>query len=166
VVRGLWYGGLGVLTVAKILGADSGGGSSDSTEDRTTAGVLGLPFGRYLVFAAAAGFLAAAAWNAYRGATCGFRKRLRTASMGDAEETAVTGVGLVGHLARAAVFALVGLFLAKAAWEFDPREARGLDATLREVAAQPLGTVLLCAVGAGLAAYGLYCFVQARHRDL
>jgi hypothetical protein len=164
--RGLWYGGLGVLTVAKILGADSGGGSATAAEDQTTAGILGLPFGRYLVFAVAAGFLGAAGWNAYRAATCNFRKRLRTWRMSDAEETAVTGVGVVGHLARAVVFSLVALFLGKAAWEFDPKEARGLDATLREVASQHYGTVLLCAVAAGLAAYGLYCFVQARHRDL
>jgi hypothetical protein len=126
--------------------------------------VLGLPFGRYLVFAAAAGFLAVAGWNAYRAATCNFRKRLRTWRMGDAEEAAVTGIG--GHLARAVVFALVALFLGKAAWEFDPKEARGLDATLHEVASRHYGTVLLCAVAAGLAAYGLSCFMQARHRDL
>ncbi|HWG55691.1 MAG TPA: DUF1206 domain-containing protein [Gaiellaceae bacterium] len=165
VARGLWYAGLGVLTVSKIVGADSGGGGGAS-EDRTTAGVLGLPFGRYLVFAAGAAFLAAAGWNAYRGITCNFRKRLRTGRMSDAEEAATTGAGVLGHLARAAVFTLVGLFLGKAAWEYDPQEAHGLDATLREVAAQPSGTFLLLAVAAGLAAYGLYCFAQARYRDV
>lgn len=166
IARGLWYAGLGVLTVAKIVGAGSGGGSGGASEDRATAGVLGLPFGRYLVYAAAAGFLIAAGWNAYRAITCNFRKRLRTGQMSDTEETAAIGTGLVGHLARGVVFALVALFLAKAAWQFDPEEARGLDATLREVASQPYGTFLLSAVAAGLAAYGLYCFVQARYRDL
>jgi len=165
VARGFWYGGLGVLTVLKIVGADSGGGGGAS-EDRTTAGILGLPGGRYLVFAAAAAFFAAAGWNAWRAITCNFRKRLRTQRMGDAEETAATGVGIVGHVARAVVWSLVGLFLAKAAWQFDPKETRGLDATLREVASQPYGTFLLLAVAAGLAAYGLYCFVQARYRDV
>ena len=166
VVRGGWYAGLGALTVAKIVGADSGRGGGGASEDRATAGVLGLPFGRYLVFAIAVGFLAAAGWNAYRAITCNFRKRLRTGRLNDAEETAAIGTGLVGHAARGVVFALVALFLGKAAWEFDPEEARGLDATLREVASQPYGTFLLCAVAAGLAAYGLYCFVQARYRDL
>ena len=163
VLRGAWWAGLGVLTVAKLVGAGSGG---TNEEDRTTAGVLGLPFGRYLVFAVAAGFLGAAAWNGYRAVTCNFRKRLRTEQMGEAEETAATGAGIVGHLARLVVFGLIGLFLAKAAWEFDPQEARGLDAALREVAAQPYGAFLLGAVAIGLLAYGAYCFVQARYRDV
>jgi len=46
------------------------------------------------------------------------------------------------------------------------KEARGLDATLHEVASRHDGTGFLCAVAAVLAAYGLYCFMQARHRDL
>ena len=161
VARGVWYGGLGALTVAKIVGA---GGGSGNEEDEATAGVLGLPFGRYLVFAVAAGFVAAAAWNGYRAATCNFRKKLKTHEMNDAEETAATGAGVLGHSARLVVFGLIGVFLAKAAWEFEPTEARGLDATLHEVVSQRYGGILLGAVAAGLLAYGLYCFVQARYK--
>jgi hypothetical protein len=164
VARGVWWGALGALTVSKIVGAGSEGASNK--EDEATAGVLGLPFGRYLVFAVAAGFLAAAAFNGYRALTGKFRKRLRTERMGEAEEKAATGAGLLGHLARFVVFGLIGLFLAKAAWEFDAEETRSLDGALREVAAQPYGTFLLGAVAIGLGAYGLYSFAQARYRDV
>ncbi len=164
VAQGLWWGALGVLTVSKIVGA--GSERASNKEDEATAGVLGLPFGRYLVFALAAGFLAAAAWNAYRALTGQFRKRLRTEQMDEAEETAATGVGVLGHLARFVVFGLIGLFLAKAAWQFDPDQTRSLDGALREVAVQPYGAFLLGAVAIGLSAYGLYCFVQARYRDV
>jgi Domain of Unknown Function (DUF1206) len=164
VARGLWWGALGVLTVSKIVGASSG--ETSGKEDEATAGVLGLPLGRYIVFAAAAGFVAAALFNGYRAVTFNFRKRLETERMDEAEEKAATGVGVLGHLARFVVFGLIGLFLGKAAWEFDPDETRSLDGALREVAAQPYGTFLLCAVAIGLGAYGLYCFVQARYRDV
>lgn len=165
VAKGVWYGGLCVLTVLKLVGAESesGGGSQ---EDRATSGVLGLPYGRYLVLAVAAGFVAAALFNGYRAITCNFQKKLETHKMSEAEETAATGVGIVGHLARFVVFGLIGAFLAKAAWEYDPEEAVGLDAALYEVARQPYGSFLLGAVAVGLLAYAVYCFVQARYRDV
>jgi hypothetical protein len=165
VAKGFWYGGLCVLTVLKIAGAESesGGGSQ---EDRATSGVLGLPFGRYLVFAVAAGFVGAALFNGYRAVTCNFRKKLETHEMSEAEETAATGVGVVGHLARFVVFGLIGAFLAKAAWEFDPQEAAGLDTALYEVARQPYGGFLLGTLAVGLLAYAVFCFVQARYRDV
>ena len=75
----------------------SGGGSN---EQQTTAGVFDLPLGRYLVYGAGLAFLVAAAFNGYRAVTCKFNKKLKTAEMGDAEETAATGVGVLGHLAR------------------------------------------------------------------
>lgn len=163
VARAAWYGALCTLTVAKIAGA---GGQESGSEDKATAGVLGLPLGRYLVFAAAAAFVGAALFNAYRAVTCKFRKKLETEKMSDAEETAATGLGILGHLARFVVFGLIGAFLAKAAWEFEAREAVGLDGALQKVAAQAYGAVLLSSVAVGLLAYALYCFVQARYRDI
>jgi hypothetical protein len=163
VARGLWWGTLGVLTVSKLVGA---GGDTSGREDEATAGVLALPLGRYLVFAAAAGFLGAAVFNGYRAVTGKFRKRLRTERMNETEEDAATLAGILGHGARFVVFGLIGLFLARAAWEFDAGETRSLDGALREVAAQPYGTFLLCAVAIGLGAYGLYSFAQARYRDV
>jgi hypothetical protein len=162
--RGVWYGVLCGLTTTRIFG--EGGGSGGRSEDKATGGVLDLPAGRYLVFAAAAGFLGAALFNGYRAITCSFDKKLETHKMGRAERKAADTVGILGHLARLVVWSLVGAFLAKAAWEYDPKEAVGLDAALHKVAGQPYGELLLLAVAAGLIAYSLYCFVQARYRDV
>jgi hypothetical protein len=52
------------------------------------------------------------------------------------------------------------------AWEFDFREARGLDGALLELSQAPYGGILLGAVAVGLFAYALYCFVQARYRRI
>lgn len=157
-----WYGTLCALTVSTLVGGGSGGGN----QQQTTAGVFELPGGRYLVYAAGLAFLGAAAFNGYRAVTCKFNKKLKTGEMGDTEEAAATGVGILGHLARLVVLGLVGLFLVRAAWEFDPKKARGLDGALLEVAQAPYGGLLLGAVAAGLFAYALYCFVQARYRKV
>lgn len=163
VARAGWYLLLAGLTIDRILSARD---SEGSNEQQTTAGVFDLPLGRYLVYGAGLAFLAAAAFNGYRAVTCKFNKKLKTAEMGDAEETAATGVGILGHLARMAVFGLIGAFLLEAAWEFDPKQARGLDGALMELARQPYGGLLLGTVAVGLLAYALYCFVQARYRRI
>jgi hypothetical protein len=64
------------------------------------------------------------------------------------------------------VFCLIGIFLVRAAWQYDPDEAIGLDGALNKVAGEAYGPFLLGAVALGLAAYGLFCLVQARYRDV
>ena len=162
VAKAAWYLLLAGLTVDRLL--SSGGGGAGSNEQQTTAGVFDLPLGRYLVYGAGVAFLGAAAFNGYRAVTCKFNKKLETGQMGEAEEKAATGVGILGHLARMAVFGLIGAFLLEAAWTFDPKEARGLDGALLELAQEPYGGLLLGTVAVGLLCYALYCFVQARYR--
>jgi uncharacterized protein DUF1206 len=157
-----WYGTLCALTVSTLVGGGNGGGN----EQQTTAGIFDRPGGRYLVYGAGLAFLGAAVFNGYRAVTCKFNKKLKTGEMGDAEEAAATGVGILGHLARMVVFGLIGLFLLRAAWEFDPKHARGLDGALLELSQQTYGGLLLGAVAVGLLAYALYCFVQARYRRI
>ena len=141
-------------------------GSGGGNEQKTTAGVFEWPLGRYVVYAAGAAFVAAALFNGWRAVTCKFNKKLKTGEMGDAEVTAATSLGVVGHLARFVVFGLVGAFLVEAAWKFDPKQARGLDGALLEVSQRPYGALLLGAVAVGLIAYAVHCLVQARYRRI
>ena len=160
--KALWYGTLCGLTVSTLVGSGGGGGN----EQQTTAGVFERPFGRYVVYAVGIAFAGAALFNLWRAITCKFNKKLKTHEMGDAEESAATTAGVLGHLARFVVFALVGAFLVRAAWEFDPKEARGLDGALLELSQQPYGAFLLGAVAVGLLAYAAYCLVEARYRKI
>jgi hypothetical protein len=75
-----------------------------------------------------------------------------------------TVVGVVGVLARGVVFSLIGIFLIKAAVEYEPQEAIGLDGALRKLVAQDHGRFLLGLVAAGLLAFGVFCLFQARYR--
>jgi hypothetical protein len=158
-----WYGVLCGLTVSVLVGNGEG---DSGNEQQATAGVFERPGGRYLVYAAGIAFVAAAAFNGYRAVTCKFNKKLKTGEMGNAEEAAATGVGIAGHLARMVVFGLIGAFLVKAAWQFDSRQARGLDGALLEVSQRPYGDILLGAVAVGLLAYAVYCLVEARYRRI
>jgi hypothetical protein len=160
--KAVWYGTLCGLAVSTLVGNGGGG----ENEQQTTAGVFERPFGRYVVYAVGIAFAGAALFNLWRAITCKFNKKLKTHEMGEAEESAATGAGVLGHLARFVVFALIGTFLVRAAWEFDPKEARGLDGALLEVSRQPFGPVLLGAVAVGLLAYAVYCLVEARYRRI
>jgi hypothetical protein len=166
--------GVGALYVASAVAAvslvvssrpsSSSGGSGD--ESRETARVLDWPAGRWIVLAVALGFLGAGLYNVYRGVTRKFRERLKRHEMGRGVERGAVASGVAGHVARGVVFSLVGVFLAKAAIEYDPAEAIGIDGALRKLVEQPAGPLLLGAVAAGLVAYALYCLVEARYRRI
>ena len=75
-------------------------------------------------------------------------------------------IGTFGHLARAVVFGLVGVFLIKAAVDFNPKKAAGLDGALAKLAAASYGPILLAVVAAGLIAFGVYSLSDARYRRI
>lgn len=153
--KGVLYVGFAWATLSILVG--SGGGSN---EKRETADAFDLPLGREIVFCVGAGFAVAAVWNWYRGVTRNFMDDMRTS------KTWVCWLGVVGHVARGLVWAIVAWFLIKAAWQYDPEEAVGLDGALAKLVRRDYGEPLLAVVAAGLAAYGLFCFAQARYRDV
>jgi Domain of Unknown Function (DUF1206) len=160
--RGFWYVGLFAIAISALLGADE----SPNREDRFTARVLEWPAGRWLVAAVGLGIAGAGAFNLWRGLTTRFRKRLKLRTMSDTEDKLFTAVGSFGHFARGVVFGLIGFFLVRAAWQYDANETVGLDGALGEIVQQDYGDTLLGLVATGLLAYGLYCFVEARYREV
>ena len=164
-VRALIYAGLTYTTIKLVAG--SGGGQSQNQEAKdTTAGMLDWPGGRWLVGLAGLSIIGVGAWNAYRGVSRSFEDDWRFGEMSKAERKWGSRVGVVGHLARGVVFSLIGIFIAKAAVEYDPDEAIGLDGALQKLAEASYGSVLLGVTAAGLICYGLYCLVDARYRDV
>jgi hypothetical protein len=156
------YAGLLFVTIKILLDAGSSGSSGE--EKQATAAVLGWPAGTWIVGLAGVAIIGAGIFNAYRAVSQSFEDDLDTHEMSEAEERWYGRVGTLGHAARAVVFGLVGSFLIKAALEYDPKEAIGLDEALAKVAGQTAGPYLLGLTAAGLLCYGLFCFVQARYR--
>jgi hypothetical protein len=95
-----------------------------------------------------------------------FERKLMMFQMGEAARVTARRTGQAGYVAKGIAFSIVGILLANAAVTNDPGKSRGLDAALRTLAHQPFGVFLLAAVAFGLAAFGVYCFVQARYRKV
>jgi hypothetical protein len=86
--------------------------------------------------------------------------------MSHAVERAFTAIGTFGHLARMVVFGLVGYGLLKAAMDYDPQQAIGLDGALNQLSQASYGPFLLGVVAAGLIGFALYSIADARYRKI
>lgn len=138
------------------------GGSGDGAKE-WTAWLMSQPYGRWLVSAVGLIVVATglaqlrAAWNA------SFMDHLDLDAW---KRHWVEPAGRIGFTARAVVFGLIGAFLLTAGWFADPDQAGGLGHALRRVQQLDQGPVLLGVVAAGLAIFGVYCFVEAAYRRI
>lgn len=159
---GLVYLGLCFLAL-RIL---SGSRGSSADPHKTTAGVFGWPAGVWLVGAAGLVLIGVGVYQGYRGVSQDFLADSKTEEMSRRMRAWIGWIGRAGHLARMVVFVLVGGFLVKAAVEYDPREAVGLDGALGKLLHHSYGPVLLGVVAAGLIAFAAYSFSDARFRRI
>jgi Domain of Unknown Function (DUF1206) len=161
-VSGIAYAALGFTAVKILIGSSSS--SSSSKTEKATGGVLGWPLGRYIVIIAGLVVIGVAVDQAIKGIKKKFLEDSKTEQMSPTVDQAFTAAGVIGHLARAVVFALIGWFVIKAAIDFDPDKAVGLDQALSKLASSTFGPVVLAVVAAGLIAFGAYSVVDGRYR--
>jgi hypothetical protein len=154
------YLGLAVAAFALLTGSGQSGGGVD----RITSAVMEVTLGRWLVGLAGIVLVGVGVHSAYEGLSQRFMRTMRTAEMTAAEERLLRQVGAAGLVARGAVFGLIGWFVTKAAVEFDPKEAVGLDGALAELARQDHGRMLLGVVAAGLLCFAAASLIAARYR--
>jgi hypothetical protein len=117
-----------------------------------------------LVAVAGLAVIAVAAFLAYRGLAKKFTDDLDLSPASATQRKAALRLGQVGYLALGVAYGLAGVLIVVAAVQFDPNKATGLDAALKTLGAQPFGRFLLIVIGLGLAAFGLYRFLDARYR--
>jgi hypothetical protein len=156
---------LTLAAVRLLIGAGGSTSGEGATQD-STARLLELPFGPWLVALVGLGLIGSAAFQVFRAVTAEFRDRLQTSSMSPREQVFAVWAGRFGYVARGATFAIMGLFLMLAAFRQNPGEAKGLAGALNSVAEQPYGPLLLGAVACGLVLYGMYMFIEARYRRI
>jgi Domain of Unknown Function (DUF1206) len=161
---GIAYGIL-CITAIGILTSSGGGGGSGSPKS-ATGGVLDWTGGTLIVGIAGAILVGVALYQLYEGLAKKFLDDAKTGEMSEGVEKAYTALGMFGIVARAVIFALIGYGLIKAAVDYNPKEAIGLDGALRELAHASYGPLLLGLVAAGLIGFGLYSIVDARYRKV
>ncbi|MFL5954002.1 MAG: DUF1206 domain-containing protein [Gaiellaceae bacterium] len=163
--RGLVYAGLTYSTVRILTGAGVNQ-SQNAKAHSSAATVLSWPAGTWLVGAGGLALIGIALWNLYRGLTRKFEDKWRVSRLSPTVRKWGSRAGVMGHVARFVVFALIGVFLVKAALDYKPKDAVGLDGALQKLAHASYGGWLLGLTAAGLIAYGVYCLVDARLRDV
>jgi phosphatidylglycerophosphate synthase len=158
---GIAYVFLAVTTATFVLR----GGGEDQTTSRT-AELMSRTGGRTAVGLIGVALVVIGLVFIVRGIMKRHAKHLEQHRMPPRVRRPAVVVGIVGLVGRGAVFVLLGLFVVRAAVEFDPQEAKGLDAALQSLAAQPYGPVLLVAAAVGLLGYAVWSFVEAAYREI
>jgi hypothetical protein len=159
---GTAYGVVCAIAVEILLGA----GTSSHRAPKATGGLLGWPGGMWIVGLAGAIFIGVGLYQGYRALTKDFLKDSKTEEMSPAMRRWFKLLATLGHLSRMVVSILVGSFLIKAAVDFNPNKAVGLDGALAKVANQSYGSLLLGVVAAGLIAFALYSLADVRYRRI
>jgi hypothetical protein len=163
--RAVLYGALCASTIDTIRRASSASQQAGNEQEHEwTARVLGWPFGRALVVAAGLVAIGAGVRYVVKAFTQKWRKKLDLANASATTRNAIEKVAFVGWTGRGVVFGLVGIFLIRAAWQYDPKEAVGADGALRRLADGTFGPVLLCLVALGVLGFGVYSMIEARYR--
>jgi hypothetical protein len=155
----------GFLTVAAAkVWLDYRSDSTGAAAKEWTATVFQWSVGPYLVGALGAAMVMVGAWHMSKAYTQKFLDDLDLDRHGSTVAKTVTALGCAGWAARGAVFALVGWFLIQAAMDHDPNQAAGIDEALKRVVSEPAGPVLLGAIAAGLALFGLFRIAEGWFR--
>ncbi|WP_282704139.1 DUF1206 domain-containing protein [Streptomyces sp. CC219B] len=140
------------------------GSSSDEQSRDVTAKVLQWPAGQWIVAVGGCAVVVAGVWMGVQALRRSYHDELKIAEMSGAGRRLADVTGVGGGVARGLVFAVVGAFAVRAAVDYDPDRAKGLDDALRSFADTPLGPWLLACVALGLVLFGLFSFVAARRR--
>jgi hypothetical protein len=153
------YGAIGWSAVKTATGDGGGKGGTDST----TATIMQWPGGQLIVGAIGLAIIAYGISLVVRGWTEKFRENLDAQGQSGQDGSAYVLLGKVGYISKGVAIAIVGGLFGYAAVTHDAKKSGGLDQALQTVLEQPFGQVLLVAIGAGIAAYGLFCFARAKH---
>ncbi|CAN5508712.1 DUF1206 domain-containing protein [soil metagenome] len=157
------YATIAASAVGVATGSSSSGKGGGT--DSMTGKLMDQPAGQLLVGAVGLGVIGAgigllvAAWKE------SYLKHLDIDGRTGKDGRAFRWFGRAGHIAKGISLGVVGGLFLYAAVSHDPKKSGGLDQALRTVLDQPFGPVLLTLMGLGFAAYGLFCFAEARHLD-
>lgn len=162
--QALVYLVLAAGTVSFLLGRHQTG--SEQQQQAVTARLLALPAGRGLVAAAGLVVLGVCAWQIRVGLSADYRDTLDTARMPRPVRLLTAVAAPAGIVARAATFVPIGGFLVLAALRANPRQAKGLDALLLQLARSWWGTALVAAVSLGFLIFAAYSFIEAGYRQV
>lgn len=155
-VSGIIYLFLAFSAAKLLLNGPAGAGGSGGSPEQQTQMVMDLPAGGLLVGIGAAVLLIAGVWQMVIAAKASFLHHLEPAV---ANQDWVKWFGRLGYAARGIIFMLTGYFVGQAALSGSSSQAGGMQQAL-----QWLTSPVNLLVAAGLALFGIFSLIEARHR--
>lgn len=146
------------------LAAGGAASSTDSAQLGIIGTLLGESWGKAAVVAIGLAIVVAALFIARHGLAKRFADELDHGSADRHTRAVVVRLGQVGYTALGAVYGIAGCLVVVAAFQAQPDKATGLDVALKTLAAQPPGPALLFLIAAGLTAFAVFTFFDARYR--
>jgi hypothetical protein len=162
-VRAVLYLMLAWYAISVLRGAKA---SMAQSQENKSAGIMAHDGGRWLIGFVGLVVIGVGIGIFVYGLRKKFLKHLNTSQMAASVRKSTTRLGMAGYMAKGVAYAIAGVLVVTAAVTYDPDKARGLDAALKTLAGHPWGVWLLALIGLGIAAFGIYCFAQARYRKV
>lgn len=131
-----------------------------------TALILALPLGVVFVLLLGIIVIGAGVHECYSGITGKFKENFRIYEIEGISRRIITVLGALGFTARSIIYALMGYFFIRAAIQFNPNEAVGIDGALYTLAQTYYGKALLFAAALGLISHGILSLYEARYRRI
>jgi len=159
-IRGLAYAFLTATAIAVLRGSQPSGAKQQAGY---AAEIMSHTGGRWAVGLVGAAFVAVGIYLAIEGLMRKFMRYFPEGQLDAKVRSTIQTVGVIGNVARGAVFAGAGALVVLAAWKYDPAKAGGIDATVKLLKDHSL-TWLLLVAAAGLITFGCYGLLEARYR--
>ncbi len=166
ILRGLFYAAFAIGLLRFGLHQSGSGRSSDTTSRHWASRAMDHPYGRLLIATVGLSLIGYGIAQLVRALRGKLDRHLQWSGVTPATHAMLVRVCCFGIAARALVFGMIGLSLARAAFRRDPAAAHGTSGAFRELEALPFGGWLLTAAGLGFVAYGVYALINARFRSI
>ncbi|MDP3968347.1 MAG: DUF1206 domain-containing protein [Nocardioides sp.] len=162
-LKAVVYGVLAISALRILLSDAASGEGGRSAEESTTARLISMPGGPWLVVAVGLAVLGYGGVLVWSGLSRRHAKDLAVDGRTGSDGKVYVTLGAVGHAAKGVGIGIVGGLFVHAGLTADPEKSGGLDEALNEVLQQPYGPFLLLGVAVGIGCYGIFCFASARH---
>ena len=136
-------------------------GAQTVKSQKLAASLLVQPWGRWVVGGIGLAGIAVGLWQVYLALRGKFKQQYHPKDLDARQALWLNRIARFGSGSRGVVFAMVGLFLFLAAYNFNAHQAIGIDGALMVLARQPYGPWLLGVVAVGLIAFGIYSALGA-----
>lgn len=161
--RTILYGYLAFMAIKISQGSNASMGDNSESKSQTIMDSTG---GRWLIGFVGLVVIGVGVGMAIYGFKEKFTKHLNTQQMATQVRKQTVRLGKAGYMAKGTAYAIAGVLVVLAAVNYDPDKARGLDAALKTLAGYSWGVWVLALIALGIAAFGIYCFAQAKYRKV